>query len=61
MLIKAIATILGLLLIGCAPTATPPPAKAGAKARKPRPMPNLDRTYDWGARPPVQSPDRDKD
>ena len=61
MITKLIASILSLLLIGCATTETPPRTEDAAKGKRAKAAPSLDRTYDWGARPPVSAPDRQKD
>ena len=58
---KHIVNVLCLALIGCGGTDAAPTATKRTAGKKAKAVPNLDRTYDWGARPPVANPDRNKD
>ena len=42
-------------------TVSLPPFDNSAIAKKRAAGPSLDRTYDWGSRPPVENPDRERD
>lgn len=53
-----------LLLGGCTTpdaTAEKTTAQRAAAKKQQKGNPNLDRTYDWGARPPVANPAHDQD
>jgi hypothetical protein len=58
---RYIAALLSLAVVGCTTTTPPPVAQQNEKQRRAKAQPNLDRTYDWGARPPTANPDRERD
>jgi hypothetical protein len=60
-MIKYIAVVLSLAFVGCTASNPPPATQKAGERKRPKASPNLDRTYDWGARPPVANPDRERD
>ena len=58
---KYVASILCVLLIGCAATSTGELDRRAASAPRPKAMASLDKTYDWGSKPPNAAPDRIQD
>jgi hypothetical protein len=58
---KSIAVVLALVVVGCTATTPPPGKRQSEKGKQAKARPSLDRTYDWGARPPVANPEREKD
>ena len=58
---KYIAAILCLGMLSCASTTAPRSSANATKGKRRGGAPSLDRTYDWGARPPVENPDHEKD
>jgi hypothetical protein len=60
-MIRYIAVVLSFALVGCTASNPPPAAAKAGERKRQKASPNLDRTYDWGSRPPIANPDRERD
>ena len=58
---KYVAQMLCLVLIGCAATPTTESNERITASLRQKPKPSLDKTYDWGSKPPNANPGRNRD